>query len=311
MTITAGQISRDDSRPDAGRASGPSLAVGSRSAERGERGASVSIIMCVYQADRLEPLHGAVSSILTQTLRDFVLRILVDGPVADDLRAYLDALCDARVQVRFSRSSQGLAAGLNQLIDDSLREGARFIARMDADDKSYPERLARQVAFLDRHPEVAVLGGGCLEVDEDTGEEFVKILPTDDDTLKRELVKRTPFVHPSVVFRSEVFKGGTRYRSSASEDMHLWVDLARYGWAFANLPEPVVVYRVSDALFRRRSSWSKATSELSARLRGMVELCMITPGNVAWTGAYLALRLLPLSLAKRAYRHLRPRGTRV
>jgi glycosyltransferase involved in cell wall biosynthesis len=265
--------------------------------------------MCVYHADRPGPLLDAVSSILVQTHQDFVLRILVDGLVTRDLRACLDELCDTRIQLRFSGAHHGLAAGLNQLIDESLDQGARFIARMDADDRSYPERLERQLAFLEGHPEVAVLGGGCLEVDEDTGEEFVKLLPTDDSTLKRDLVKRTPFVHPSVLFRSEVFAGGTRYRASASEDMHLWVDLARYGWGFANLPEPLVVYRVSDALFRRRSSWRKATSELSARIRGMVELCLITPSNVAWTVAYLMLRLLPLSLAKRAYRHLRPRGT--
>jgi glycosyltransferase involved in cell wall biosynthesis len=309
MAMSAGQVSVDEGPTGADRLSGPSPAVHPASAEGRARGTSLSVIMCVYDGDRPGPLHDAVSSILAQTHQDFVLRVLVDGPVAGDLRACLDELRDTRIQLRFSRANHGLAAGLNQLIDDSLGEGARFIARMDADDRSYPERLERQLAFLKGHAEVAVLGGGCLEVDEDTGEEFVKLLPTDDSTLKRELVKRTPFVHPSVLFRSEVFAGGTRYRSSPSEDMHLWVDLARYGWGFANLPEPLVVYRVSDALFRRRSSWRKASSELSARIRGMVELCLITPSNVAWTVAYLMLRLLPLSLAKRAYRHLRPRGT--
>ena len=204
------------------RVPGPGAVVRSAPAERGEPGTSVSVIMCVYRTDRSGPVHDAVSSILAQTHQDLVLRIFVDGPVAGDLRACLEALCDARVQVRLSRANHGLAAGLNQLIDDSLREGARFIARMDADDRSYPERLERQLAFLHRHPDVGVLGGGCVEIDEDTGEEFVKILPTDDRTLKRELVKRTPFVHPTVVFRSEVFAGGTRYRSSESEDRGPW-----------------------------------------------------------------------------------------
>src|SRR5262249_41635787 len=143
--------------------------------------------------DRLGPLRDAVSSVLGQTHGNLVLRILVDGPVTDDIRTYLEDPRDARVQVRLSKTNEGLAAGLNQLIDDSLREGAPFIARMDADDISYPERLERQLTFLNCHPDVGVLGTACLEVDEDTGEEFVKVLPTDDDTLKRELVKRTPF----------------------------------------------------------------------------------------------------------------------
>jgi hypothetical protein len=92
---------------------------------------------------------------------------------------------------------------------------------------------------------------------------------------------------------------------------HLWVDLTRYGWIFANLEEPLVRYRVSRDLFRRRSSWNKALTELRARRRAMNELCMASPSNVAWTGAYLGLRLLPAVLARWVYRYLRPRTTRV
>jgi glycosyltransferase involved in cell wall biosynthesis len=268
----------------------------------------VSVIMCVYLGDRLGPLRDAVSSVLRQTHENLVLWILVDGPVTDDVRDYLETLADPRVRLLFEETNQGLAVGLNRLIDESLREGCEVIARMDADDACYPERLERQVAFLNSHPEVAVLGAGCLEFDEDTGEEFLKLLPTDDRTLKRELVKRTAFVHPVVAFRARVFAGGIRYRSQQSEDMHLWVDLTRYGWTFANLPEPLLRYRVSDALFRRRASWDKVWTELTARLRGMTELCMISPSNVGWTGAYFVLRLLPVRLAKWAYRYLRPWG---
>jgi glycosyltransferase involved in cell wall biosynthesis len=270
----------------------------------------VSVIMCVYRGDRLDPLHDAVCSVLAQTHEDLVLRIYVDGSIAADVRAYLEALADARVRLQFAEMNQGLAVGLNRLIDESLRDGCEVIARMDADDVCYPQRLEKQLAFLDSHPEVDVIGAGCLEVDEDTGEEFLKLLPMDDRTLKRGLVKRTPFVHSTVVFRAQVFAGGTRYRPLASEDMHLWMDLARYGWTFANLPEPLMRYRVSDALFRRRSSWDKVSTELTARLRGMTELCMISPSNLACTGAYLALRLLPVRLARQAYRHLRPRRAR-
>jgi hypothetical protein len=156
-----------------------------------------------------------------------------------------------------------------------------------------------------------VAGAGCLEFDEDTGAEYLRLLPADDAALKRGIVRRTPFVHSTVVFRAAVFAGGIRYRPHPSGALHLWVDLARYGWGFANLPEPLVRHRVSAALFRRRSSWKKVATELTARLRGMNELCLVTPGNVAWTGAYLMLRVLPLSLARLAYRHLRPGRTRV
>ena len=274
------------------------------------RATPVSVIMCVHRGDRRDPLRDAVSSVLAQTHEDLVLRIYVDGSISADVRACLEELTDARVRLEFADRSQGLAVGLNRLIDESLRDGCEIIARMDAEDVCYPQRLAKQLAFLDRHPEVDVVGTGCLEFDEDTGEEFLELLPTDDRALKRGLVRRTPFVPSTVVFRATVFAGGTRYRSQASEDMHLWIDLARYGWIFANLPEPLIRYRVSDALFRRRSSWDKVATELTARLRGMTELCMISPGNLAWTGAHLAWRLLPLRLARQAHRSLRPRTAR-
>jgi glycosyltransferase involved in cell wall biosynthesis len=266
--------------------------------------------MCAYEGDRLGPLRDAVSSVLGQTHDDLVLRIYVDGPVSAEMRAYLEALADPRVRLSFGETNRGLAAGLNRLIDDSLRDGCDFIARMDADDISYPDRLEKQLAFLDAHPEVAVLGAGCLEFDEDSGEEFLKLLPADDRTLKRDLVKRTPFVHPLVAFRAAVFVGGLRYRHRTTQDMHLWLDLARYGWTFGNLPEPLLRYRVSNALFRRRATWERAIGEVSFRIRAMNELCMVSPSNIAWTGAYFALRLLPVRLVRGAYWYLRPRTPR-
>jgi glycosyltransferase involved in cell wall biosynthesis len=310
MVMRAGERGLDGVAPGDDRAPAQGPAASPVPLASSWRATPVSVIMCVYRGDRLDPLRDAVSSVLAQTHADLVLRIYGDGPIAADVRAYLEDLTDTRVRLRFTEMNQGLAVGLNRLIDESLREGCEVIARMDADDVCYPQRLEKQLAFLDSHPEVDVIGAGCLEFDEDTGEEFLKLLPTDDRTLKRGLVKRTPFVHPAVVFRAQVFAGGTRYRSHLSEDMHLWVDLARYGWTFANLAEPLLRYRVSDSLFRRRSSWAKVSTELTARLRGMTELCMISPGNLAWTGAYLALRLLPLRLARQAYRYLRPRSAR-
>jgi glycosyltransferase involved in cell wall biosynthesis len=270
----------------------------------------VSVIMCVYGGDRPGPLRDAVTSVLSQTHGDLVLRIFVDGPVSAETRAYLEDLSDPRVRLLFSETHHGLATGLNRLIDESLREGCDVIARMDADDISYPDRLEKQLAFLEAHPEVGVLGAGCVEFDEDSGEEFLKLLPTDDRTLKRDLVKRTPFVHPLVVIRAEALAGGLRYRPRTTEDVDLWVDLARYGWAFANLPEPLLRYRVSNSLFHRRATWTRALGELQVRIRAMNELCLVSPSNVVWTAAYFALRLLPVALVRRAYWYLRPRGGR-
>jgi glycosyltransferase involved in cell wall biosynthesis len=279
-----------------------------RSRASGPEARRVSVVMCIYAGDRLASLRDAVTSVLAQSHGNLVLRIFVDGPVSAETRAYLEGLADPRVRLSFSETNEGLAVGLNRLIDESLRDGCDVIARMDADDVCYPDRLEKQVAFLESHPAIGVLGAGCLEFDEDNGEEFLKILPGDDRTLKRDLVKRTPFVHPVVAIRAEVFAGGVPYRPRTPEDIALWVDLARYGWGFGNLPEPLLRYRVSMALFRRRATWHRAVGEARVRMRAMYQLCLISPGNVVWTAAYFALRLLPASVLRAAYRHFRPRG---
>ncbi len=249
--------------------------------------------MCVGQDDRLAPLRDAVSSVLAQTHEALVLRIHVDGPVPDDIRAHLEGLTDSRVRLELSETSQGLAVGLNRLIDESLREGDEFIARMDADDVCHPERLASSSrsspAAGGRRGRRRLPGARRTT----RARSISRLLPTDDGALKRGIVRRTPFVRSTVVFRAAVFAGGLRYRPRASEDMHLWVDLARYGWIFANLPEPLVRCRASRTRFRQGSSWEAVATGLAARLRGMNELCMISPGNLAWTGAYLMLRVLP------------------
>ncbi len=162
--------------------------------------------MCVDAQHGLDRLREAVPSVLGQTHEDLVLRIFLDGPVSDDVRRHLEGLIDSRVSIERAETHQGRAVGLNRLIDESLRAGSDLIARMSADGACHPERLAKQLAFLARHPEVAVLGAGCVELDERTGKESLEIPPADDWTLKRGLIRRPPFVPSTVVFRADVFR---------------------------------------------------------------------------------------------------------
>src|SRR5262249_10266218 len=114
----------------------------------------VSVAMSVHNGERF--LAEATDSILGQTFRDFEL-ILVDDGSTDGSGAIADAYQrkDTRVRV-IHQHKFGLVAALNQACEQARGE---YIARMDADDVAIPDRLVRQVAFMDAHPEVAVLGG--------------------------------------------------------------------------------------------------------------------------------------------------------
>src|SRR5579859_5191090 len=114
----------------------------------------VSVLMTVFNNERF--LRQAVESILGQTFDDFEFLIVDDGSL-DGSPAILDeyARADARVKVIHCLHNRGHVYAAN---DGLSHVQGEYVARMDADDVSLPERLARQVQFLDEHPEIGVAG---------------------------------------------------------------------------------------------------------------------------------------------------------
>ena len=193
----------------------------------------VSVLMSVYNGENY--LSEAVESILNQTFRDFELIIIDDG--STDRTAEILAEYERRdMRVRFySQAREGLIATLNRGIE--LSRG-RYIARMDADDVSYPTRLEKQVAFLEAHPNVGVCGtwrviaGG-----------LVIRYPVQDAVIRSYLIFDTLLAHPTVMMRKALFETGIRYPAyEHAEDFGLWVQLADHT-RFANLPEVLLFYR--------------------------------------------------------------------
>jgi hypothetical protein len=115
---------------------------------------------------------------------------------------------------------------------------------MDDDDLSLPERLARQVAFLDNHPKIGVVGTACRIIDELNGREWEHQAPLSDGQLRRHLIRGNPFVHTSVMMRKSIVQAVEGYNEAYpySQDYELWVRLAGHT-RLANLPEVLVVRR--------------------------------------------------------------------
>ena len=144
--------------------------------------------------------------------------------------------------VKLLRQEQlGLVAALTRGIAEST---APYVARMDADDVSLPERLERQVVFLDEHPRVALVVPGVEVVDEAGAPVNEVVLPPDDASLRRRLLLRNPFTHGSVVIRRAALDsvGGYRADYGSNEDYDLWRRLARE-WELAAVPEILYRYR--------------------------------------------------------------------
>jgi len=184
---------------------------------------AVSVVMSVYNG--LPYLGEAVGSVLHQTFEDFEFILINDGST-DGSGAVLERMGgqDSRIRL-FHQENQGLAAALNRGIDAAR---GLYIARMDADDISLPERLERQVRFLDAHPEVGVLGTQISSIDAEGNEHPNHWpLPTTPGLTAWRTLFRCCLCHPTVMMRRAVVAEAGGYDASlqAGQDTELWTRL--------------------------------------------------------------------------------------
>ena len=201
----------------------------------------VSVLMPVYNAGQY--LAQAIDSILSQTFKDWELILINDGST-DNSDAIIGRYDDERIYYLKNETNLGLIKTLNKGIDYCHGE---YIARMDADDISHPDRFRQQVRFLDKHPAYAICGTDAIVID-NAGNRIGKIRNlTDNDYLQVNLLFSPPFIHPSVMIRSEILHHN-RYdeRYKHVEDYELWTRIAKLG-KVANISKDLLKYRWHDS----------------------------------------------------------------
>lgn len=206
-----------------------------------ERSPRVTVLMAVYNGERY--LREAIDSILGQTFADFEF-LIVDDASMDGSARIIEEYADQRIRLVRNEVNRGLAVSLNRGLDMGRGE---YVARMDGDDVSLPERLEKQVAFLDSHPEVGVCGTWVRYLGEGAGK--VVRYPTDPEIIRAGLLFYPLVAHPSVMLRRESFvRHGLRYDPALrrSQDYELWSRAARH-LLFSNLPEVHLLYRLHPA----------------------------------------------------------------
>jgi glycosyltransferase EpsE len=214
-----------------------------------ERPPRISVVTTVYNGAPY--VDRAIPGILAQTFTDFEWVLVDDGSVdgtAEVLRALAER--DPRVRV-FSPGRLGITGAANYGLAQARGE---YIARQDFDDRSHPDRLRRQVEFLDAHPDVGVVGGYYTLVDENRGERYVRMPPTEHEAIIPAMAKSIPFANTIVAFRRRVWVDAGGYPDVADlEDLRLWLEAAKLGWRFANIPEVLGEHYVHATSFFHRS----------------------------------------------------------
>jgi glycosyltransferase involved in cell wall biosynthesis len=196
--------------------------------------------MPVYNGARF--LGEAIASILAQTYRDLELIVSDDGSTDGSLEvAEAYARKDARVIVVQSQHG-GIGAAMNRGL--AVARG-RFFAPMDQDDIASPDRLARSVAFLDAHAEIALVGGAAHVIDESGKILGKKTRPQSPANVAAAMHFSTAVIHPASMMRTEAVRAVGGYRSVLpfAEDYDLWLRLLERDYQMANLPEVVLSKR--------------------------------------------------------------------
>lgn len=272
----------------------------------------VSVVMPVY-APCPDFLHKAVASIVAQRMSDWEL-VVVEDPSDGSAGDVLSAFADARIRHILNETRTGQVAQRNR----TLREArGQFIAFMDSDDMAHPFRLVKQLNFLRMNPEIGVVGSQIAVIDADDRVVGYRSFPALHEEILRAARRLVPLCQPSVMMRRDVIDSHGGYEWGEIRlalEYALWSRLLQNGVRFANIPEPLLYYRIHDAQIKtcrlheairavlqvKDRYWSDP-ADLAARLQRMGERLLL----------YLPQRIVVWMLLKERYHYGRVKGERI
>jgi hypothetical protein len=264
-------------------------------------GPPLSVFTTFFQPDRNQ-LDETIRSVLSQTFGDFEYVLISDGDRAESDRIR-KTFPDPRIRIIENATRQGLMSSRRRGVAEARAE---LIALIDADDVAEPERFARQIAFLEAHPEHVLVGTGLRYIDEESRTIGFRTYPEHDEDIRRRMVEFNCIAQPAVMARRSALLAAGNYTPEFewAEDYDLWLRVARIG-QMHNLPEPLTAYRIH----RGAGKYTR----LKASLRDMIRLKIhatrhygypFTPRVALNIALHCALIPLPSSLVVWAFRRV-------
>jgi glycosyltransferase involved in cell wall biosynthesis len=218
----------------------------------------VTVLMPVYNCELY--IAEAIGSILHQTYQNFEF-LIIDDASNDTTVSIIKTFEDPRIHLIEKPKNSGYTESLNYGL--RIAKG-KYIARMDGDDVSLPERLKVQVAYMEAHPEVVACGAFYTIMDQGS----VKVLPKDHEAIKVCLLDQTCFAHPVVMLRKAVLDTCHLHydvTKEPAEDYALWVTLLKYGKLY-NIDKVLLQYRIHEQQVSIQRRTKQLESKLSTRI---------------------------------------------
>lgn len=200
----------------------------------------ISVIMPAYNVENY--IRLSIESILNQTFTDFEL-IIIDDCSSDKTVDIIESFDDSRIKLIRNESNMRLSYNLNLGI--SIAQG-KYIARMDSDDISMPERFQTQVDFMEKNTNISIVGTNYVRMDNND----IILHPLDHEAIKIKLFLETAFAHPTVMMRREdIINRNLLYKKEyiPSDDYKFWTEAAIKGLKLANLSDVHLKYRIHQS----------------------------------------------------------------
>ena len=274
----------------------------------------LAVILPAYNAENF--IAECLESLLNQTFSDFCILAVNDASTDNTGKILEDyAAKDTRLRVYHLPQNQGEPAVMQFAMDMLNYMNVEYVARMDADDICVPHRFEKQVQYLDEHPEIDILGSNALLFNDGQTDKATKVstLPLLDKDIKAYFsLARDNIINPSTMWRHSSIKPlGINYAQTATApDFHMWVQCALHQKKFANLPEPLLFYRIHPG------QESKKQEKISEAVQYSMELWIshlfpeLTPKEVSLLslilhGKSIKLRTEEFEIAFSAYDKVR------
>ncbi|NJL09814.1 MAG: glycosyltransferase [Calothrix sp. SM1_7_51] len=261
---------------------------------------NITVGIPFYAGTKIDYLSSAVDSILSQTISAQEIHLIQDGLVSKELKelALFYEQKHNSVKHLVIQHNKGLPYALNFSI---MSSSTNYYARMDDDDVSHPNRLKKQLEFLETHPEIDILGTWAWEFENKPEEKhFLRKMPTEFNLIRDYIHFRNPLNHPSVMFRRSVFNKIGLYDSKFGVycDLGMWAKAIKNNVGITNLPEPLLYYRTAGVVKRR-------TLGVIQQAKARFEYNTISPKLNLLKALSLAFRLMPYSVQIWGYKNLR------
>jgi len=214
-----------------------------------------SVLISIYSKESPDFLNASLRSLWEQKLKPNEIILIKDGSLTDELEKVIwkwRGLFKESLKIITLEKNVGLSEALNQGLKYCTNE---WIARMDTDDICLPERLELQDKYIAQNPTADIVGGFALRMDERGKLYDIIKVPVGSERIKH-LIWTCPMIHPTVCYRKDKIIAIGGYDSKAGsrqDDYDLWFRCAAAGYEFHNIPQPLLLYRFTEANMRRNS----------------------------------------------------------